>query len=189
MFRLITTLSFIGGGIHFIITLILAGLLALTYTTLTKEVPIATLTFSSIPNDSKIFTAHLFDEKNSKIGEYTIYGDQWRLDAGFIKMAYWANILGVDSKYTLNRLEGRYKNIEEENTKKHKAYQIEEHELIDDLGFFFDTSYGSSVYKKIKLNTKFIVLKSQTGLMVREKVLKIQKKKSLLEKTKGFFGF
>ena len=182
-------LPIIGGVLNFIISIILAGLLTLTYSSLTKEVPIASLVFSNESNNTKVYEAHLYDAKHLKIGDYTIYGDQWRLDAGFIKMKYWANIIGMDSKYVLNRLEGRYKNIHEENNNIHHAYQIEEHALIDDMGFFFDTSYGSSVYKKIKLNTKYIVLKSQTGLMVREEPFHLVKKKSFIEKTKAMFGF
>lgn len=111
------------------------------------------------------------------------------MDAGFIKMEYWANVFGVDSKYTLNRFEGRYKDIDEENTQKHKAYQLEEHSLIDNFGFFFDTAYGSSVYQDIKLNTKYFVLKTQTGLMVREESFIKKQEKGFLKKTKAIFGF
>ena len=57
------------------------------------------------------------------------------------------------------------------------------------MSFFFDTPYGSSVYKKIKLNTKYIVLKSQTGLMVREEHFHLMKKKSFIEKTKAMLEF
>jgi len=106
----------------------------------------------------------------------------WRMDAGFIKMEYWANIFGIDSKYTLNRFEGRYENIDDENNNKHVAYQLESHEIIDTLSFLVDTTYGSSTYQDIKLNTKYTVLKSQTGLMVRE--VEIVKK----EEKSYFFG-
>lgn len=183
-------LPFIGTALHFIITAILAGLLALTYTSLSKEEIVAKINFDTIPNQSQVYIAHLCDANGSKIDDYAIFGDQWRMDAGFIKMEYWANVFGVDSKYVLNRIEGRYKNIEDENSKKHYSYQIEEHSMIDNFSFFIDTTYGSSVYQDIKLDTEYTVLKSQTGLLVREKsTKKTIKKKSFIEKTKSFLGF
>lgn len=175
--------------ISFLLNIILAILLAMTYTSLTQEQLIATLTFDSIPNQSQIFIAHLNDAEGSKIDDYTLFGDQWRMDAGFIKMEYWANVFGVDSKYTLDRLEGRYKNIEDQNNKKKQSYQLEDHNLIDTMSFFVDTTYGSSVYTDIKINTKYSVFKTPTGLMVRETTLNTPIEKSFFEKTKAFIGF
>lgn len=180
--------SALAGVLHFIITVLLAVLLAVTYSALSEEELIASITFDKENNQTKIYKATLYDANNSVIDDYMIYGDQWRIDAGFIKMKYWANVLGADSKYTLNRFEGRYKNISEENTKKHKAYEIEDHRLIEYFSFFFDTTYGSSVYQDIALGTKYKVFKTQTGLMVREEAIVKKEPKGLLDKTKAFFG-
>lgn len=169
------------------VNVILTGLLALTYSSLTEEEKVAVIRFDNIPDQSGEYIAHLYDNEESKIGDYKICGDQWRMDAGFIKVKYWANLLKVKSKYTLNRFEGRYKNIEDENRKKHNAHQLESRNLIDIFPFFVDTTYGSSVYQDIKLNTKYTVLKSITGLMVREEPIEIKQKKSFWEKTKSFF--
>ena len=186
MLKFIVGLPLIVSIISLILNAVLALLLTLTYTTLTKESIVATIQFDKIANQSKVYIAHLYSHDGSKIGDYTIYGDQWRIDAGFIKMEYLANIFGLDSKYTLNRFEGRYKNITDENNQKHKAYLLESHRLIDTFSFFVDTQYGSSIYQDIKINTKYTVLKSQTGLMVREKSL--IKEKSLIDKAKELFG-
>jgi hypothetical protein len=185
----IIALPIVGSIIHFMITAILAGLLAMTYTSLTQEKAIATITFEKEDTQSQIYTAYLRTPNGSNIGNYTIYGDQWRIDATFIKMEYWANILGVDSKYTLDRLEGRYKNINDENTKEHKSYKLEGHSLINSFDFFFDTTYGSSVYQDIKLKILYKVLKTQTGLMVREESLGTGYNKNILDRTRALFGF
>ncbi len=174
-------------GILFFVNIILTGLLALTYSSLTEEEKVAVIKFDNIPDQPGVYIAHLYDNEESKIDDYTIYGDQWRIDASFIKVKNWANLLKIKSKYRLNRFEGRYKNIDHENSKKHKAYQLESHSLIDTFPFFVDTTYGSSVYQDIKVNTKYTVLKSITGLMVREEPIEIKKKKSFWEKTKSFF--
>ena len=60
------------------------------------------------------------------------------------------------------------KNIEDENKLIHKAYQLESHKLTDIFSFFIDTTYGSSTYSNINTNSKFTVLKTQTGLIIRE---------------------
>jgi len=173
----------------FILNAVLALLLTFTYSALTKESIVATIKFDEIPDQQKVYIAHLYSDNGSKIGDYTIYGDQWRIDAGFIKMEYLANILGIDSKYTLNRFEGRYENIQDENNQKHKAYLLETHKLIDVFSFFIDTRYGSSVYQDIKLNTKYIVLKTQTGLMVREQNMQIVKEKGFMDNIKDAIGY
>jgi hypothetical protein len=175
--------------ISLILNAILALLLEVTYTTLTKESIVATIQFDKIPDQPKVYIAHLYFENGTTIGDYTIYGDQWRMDVGFIKMKYWANIFGIDSKYTLNRFEGRYKNIHDENNKKHKAYLLESHNIIDTFSFLIDTQYGSSVYQDIKINTKYTVLKSQTGLMIREKKTIIEKEKSFFNEVKEAIGY
>ena len=176
--------------ISFVLNIILAILLTMTYTSLTQEKLIASLIFDSKSNKSQIYIAHLRDAEGKKIGNYKLFGNQWRIDAGFIKMEYWANVFGVDSKYTLDRLEGRYKNIDDQNSKKHKSYQLEDHSLIDTMSFFVDTTYGSSVYTDIKLNTKYSVFKTPTGLMIREELIEPTKEeKSFFNKTKSLFGF
>ncbi|GKT12171.1 MAG: hypothetical protein ISEC1_P1146 [Thiomicrorhabdus sp.] len=174
--------------ISLILNAILAGLLVLTYSSLTEEQVIATIQFDKIENTENIYIAHLYEADGSKIGDYKIYGDQWRMDAGFIKMEYWANVFGVDSKYTLNRFEGRYKDIEKENNNKHKAYQLESHSIIDTFSFLVDATYGSSVYKEIKINTEYTVLKSQTGLIVRVKYIEPKEKKGILDTMKSWVG-
>jgi len=104
--------------------LFLASLLGLTYTNLTQEQVIASLTFKDVPNSSKVYEATLYNDKGLKIGNYKIYGDQWRIDVAFIKMKYWASALGADAKYALDRLEGRYKNIEAQNREYKYSYHL-----------------------------------------------------------------
>jgi len=60
--------------------------------------------------------------------------------------------------------------------------------LIEYFSFFFDTTYGSSVYQDIVLGTKYKVFKTPTGLMVREEAIVKKEPKGLLDKTKSFFG-
>ena len=180
-------IPFLAAIISITLNFILAGLLALTYTTLTKETPIATIVFNlKKPNE---FQALIKDKKGNRIGLYTINGDQWQLDVGFYKVSYIATVLGISSKYTLDRFKGRYSNINDANTKKSKAYKLESNKLVDTFSFFFDTSYGSSTYKNIKLNTLFTVFKTPTGIMVREKPITRKMDKSFFTTIKSSISF
>ena len=49
-------------------------------------------------------------------------GDQWRIDAEFLKWKYWATLLGIDSQYRLDRLEGRYRTAAAQNTQPNLAH-------------------------------------------------------------------
>lgn len=147
---------------------IFAGLLAMTYSALTREEPIALVSFEVVAGEQDAHRATLYDADGAKLGEYVIYGDQWRLDAAFAKIHYWANILlRVDSMYALDRIEGRYKHIEQQNAKRPMSYQIQDTGLIEALDFVVDTTYGSSVYKDIYPDRMYRIYKTPTGLLVR----------------------
>lgn len=132
----------------FITAIVLGLLLVLTYTELTEEKLVVTIQFDNIPDQKDTYLAHLYDYEGDKIDDYTIYGDQWRIDVGFTKVDYYVNLLGIDSVYALNRFEGRYKNIKNQNIKKKVSYQLESHNVVDVFSWFVDTEYGSSTYHK-----------------------------------------
>ncbi len=188
MFKFFMTIPVIGVVLSLILNVILALLLGLTYTSLTKEGLVASIYFDAVPNKSREYIAHLYDDEDSKIGDYIIHGDQWRIDASFVKIKYWATLLGAESKYTLDRIEGRYKDIEEENNLMQKSHKIESSSIRDTFSLFFDIAYGSSVYKEIALQTKYKVLKSPTGLLVREEKINEKKSKGFMDGVKGWFG-
>lgn len=179
-------LPFVFAIISMVLNVLLAGMLALTYKTLTQETPIVTITFEKSKNDGYI--ASLKDYEGNRIGDYEIDADQWQLDVGFYKMAYFANILGVESKYTLDRFEGRYQNIDDANKRKTNIYQIEDNRLVKYFSFFFDAKYGSSTYKDIKQNTLYTIYTTPSGIMVREKDIQVKIKQSMLERVKDALG-
>lgn len=48
--------------------------------------------------------------------EFEVRGDEWRLEARVIKWKPWANVLGLDAQYRLDRFSGRYADTVEEQT-------------------------------------------------------------------------
>ncbi len=144
----------------------------ITYFRLTAEEPVARITFEEVGDQE--YNAYLTLPGNDIPGKYVIYGDQWRIDAEFVKIQPWANILGVDSRYKLVRLEGRYQDIEDQNTRPHMAYDlgatkgIDIGKLVADWNFLIDAEYGSSTFTDIEVANTYTVYKSQFGLLVRE---------------------
>ncbi|MEE3047038.1 MAG: hypothetical protein VX620_17455 [Pseudomonadota bacterium] len=147
------------------------GLNILTYVRLTDEDPIAALYFEPVSED--VFTAHLVSDDPGVSGTYEILGDQWRIDAEFIKLKPWANIIGMDARYQLVRFEGRYRDVVRQNTAPFRAYELGTGDALDlinylaEWNFLVDAEYGSSTYTDIKEDTVYRVYRTQSGIIIR----------------------
>ena len=160
-----------------IITFLVLGNLY-SYQQLVDEKPIATLTFSPINAYEYDATLRLGDECEEKI--YRLFGDEWRIDAQFLKWKSWATLFGVDAMYRIDRLSGRYSDVNRENTQRHIAHEIKPVTILDLSkiaeryeGKFppVDTLYGSSAYEKMKAQTLFTVFRTQSGILIREQII------------------
>ncbi|HET8696863.1 MAG TPA: hypothetical protein VFO94_05230 [Gammaproteobacteria bacterium] len=145
-----------------------------TYHALTNEALIAELTFDRA--DGRIWVAHLRTGDRCTERELPLYGDQWRIDAEFLKWKSWANLLGLDAQYRLDRLEGRYRTAAEQNNGPNVAHDlggstaVDVVELAGALGswnFLVDATYGSSVYHDIDTASLYSVYRTQTGIITR----------------------
>lgn len=163
----------LGVPLALIIILIFSNIIAWggffwSYHVFTQEEPILTIRFKE--QGSKKYLAYI-DSPKSVAGEYDIYGEQWRVDARFVKMKYWANLLGQESRYSLDRLQGRYIDINDENALPKLAHQLKgsdiSHFSIFGWSPFVDISYGSSTYQVIDVNKSFFIYKTPTGLITR----------------------
>tara|TARA_R110002049_G_scaffold300752_1_gene491871 strand:- start:31045 stop:31620 length:576 start_codon:yes stop_codon:yes gene_type:complete len=180
-----------------VLSVALAGSVALTiltYTRLTDEKPIASLYFEPVADEE--FIAHLSSPHTDVDGTYKLYGDQWRIDAAFMKLQPWANILGMDARYKLVRFEGRYSDIERENTQPHIAYELgfdggfDFGYLLVKLPFLMDAQYGSSTFTDISEDAVYTVYRTQFGLLVRSepKPEPIGEKASVLGQVRSWIG-
>ena len=152
MRRLIKT-SILTLGLLGILCLVLLSASVYTYTSLTSESLVAELRFNLI--GEREYLARLRTGDFCEEEQFQVMGDQWRLDAEFIKWKYWALALGLDSQYRLDRFEGRYRLTSEQNSEPSHAYDLKKDTVLDmgelskALGFFnflVDTTYGSSTY-------------------------------------------
>jgi hypothetical protein len=151
-----------------------------TYKRLTAEKPIAQLTFTPVSNQE--FDAALrlgnFCEENI----YRVYGDEWRIDSQFLKWKSWATLFGLNAMYRIDRLSGRYININDETTKLHSAHELKTSSTLDLAKVAeryknkfppVDIVYGSSAYEKMQVNTLYTVFVTQSGILIRDQALSI----------------
>lgn len=145
-----------------------------TYYTLTDETVIAELSFDR--TGDREYVAHLRTGSRCEERAFPIVGEQWRVDAEFLKWKYWAQLLGLDSQYRLDRLEGRYRTANEQNTHPSSAHDLHEStalnivEFASALGpanFLIDATYGSSTYQTIDTRRVYYVVKTPTGIITR----------------------
>lgn len=145
-----------------------------TYTALTSEAVVAELQFE--PLGEQQYLARLRSGDFCEEQTFRVLGDQWRIDAEFLKWKYWALALGLDSQYRLDRFEGRYRSIGAQNTRPTLSHDLKRETAVDVggvsealglLNFLTDATYGSSTYQDIDTDRMFYVYRTQTGLITR----------------------
>src|SRR5215217_2296842 len=112
----------VGGivGSGFLAAAVIAALLALdvqTYARLTYERPVATIMTRQLgPQyfEATVIQADRGQNMPAATNLYPLHGDEWRIEAQVLKWKPWANVLGLDTQYRLDRLSGRYQSTEQE---------------------------------------------------------------------------
>jgi hypothetical protein len=149
-----------------------------TYSVLTDEALVAELRFTE--RGRQRFEATLITDDGCTLRTFELYGDQWRLDAQFLKWHNWALLLGLDAHYRLTRIEGRYSSIEDQNTRPNRAWALDDEPALDLAGlvsgtarwnFLVDSTYGSSTFLPIETGAVHRVYRTQTGLIARTAAL------------------
>ncbi len=152
----------------------LLGFNFVTYQRLTNERPAAIISFAQ--NADQDFTATLeIPETDPRI--VGINGDEWRLDARFIKWHPMANIGGLDAHYRLDRITGRFADTDQEINETRSVYALSDNpgldiwKLAQNKRFArlkaLDAYYGNSVYAPMMDGAKFEIFATQNGLIIR----------------------
>lgn len=138
------------------------------------------LTVTTVPTGPRAFQAYL-QFPDGRDTTLHVLGDQLLVDAHILKWHYLGNVLGYRTHYELDRLTGRYVDIEAERTMERTVHSLKTEKPVDlfDLArrhvwlrFLVDTEYGSATYIEVRRPARFEVLVSTTGLLVREVGLK-----------------
>lgn len=174
LLRRISLLSLAGVGV----IAVLFAMNLRTYQRLSDEAPVARLTFQ--PVAAQQYRVELLSGNFCTPRTFLLHGDEWRLDAHFLKWKPWANVLGLNARYRLDRLGGRYRDVGQENARSHVAWQLSATGVFDPArlagGFLgalspLDTVFGSSVYQAIDPRYAYTVYRGQSGLLVRKSPL------------------
>lgn len=167
-------------GIFGLVLLALCAVVAVTafdiysYKQVLQEQVVATINFDKI--EDQHYYAVLSD-KNGKEQRVELRGDQWQLDARIVKWQGYLATLGIKPAFRLERLSGRYYDIEQETTAKRTVHAVHSSLYGVDVWKIFnsnpdwvpavDAVYGSATYLPMKDGALFEISLSNTGLVAR----------------------
>lgn len=161
-----------------------------SYLRLTHEQTVARLSFRQLQPQIFQTTLHL---ANGETRHFQLYGDEWQLDARVLKWHNWAIVAGWDARYRLERLSGRYRDIEQERQRPRSVFDLRPELQLGDwplperwsqdvlhrvdlwhLGQSYpqllpmvDAVYGSASYVPMYDGAQYEVRLSQSGLIAR----------------------
>ncbi len=163
------------------------GLDIQTFSRLTYERPVATITLHQVGDKQFDATVTPADIVNPPFAThpaatppaprtYPLKGDEWRVEARVLKWKPWANMLGLDARYRLERLSGEFTDTAQEVNGPHSAYELQPVE--DGNGLFrlsarlnqarlVDTLYGSAALMPMADGAQYALAMTQTGLVAR----------------------
>jgi hypothetical protein len=106
---------------------------------------------------------------------YALAGDDIYVDAHIVKWTPLANLLGLQTSYRLDRIAGRYRALEQENTARRTIYSLGVPTFVDlvalgrrlPLSPLFDAEYGSATYAPAAEPGELELKVSTTGLLMR----------------------
>lgn len=145
-----------------------------TYKQILVGQPVATVNFETI--EDQYFDALVVDA-NGKQQRFGLHGDQWQLDARIIKWQGYFSGFDIKPAFRLDRLSGRYYDIQKETTEKRSTYSLVESPLGLDLWKLInarpqwfsviDAHYGTARYLPMKNGALYEISLASNGLNVR----------------------
>ena len=107
---------------------------------------------------------------------FSLRGDQWQVDARILKWRAFADLMGFDTAYRLERISGRYSRIEDERDLPRTVYPLNPPNRLDLWELvhryhswlpWVDAIYGSAVYLPMADAASYEINVSQSGLVAR----------------------
>src|SRR6266850_4216339 len=99
-----------------------------TYQRLSFEQPAGELQFTR--TGEREFNAVLTYPGGER-ASFALRGDEWQVDARVLKWHAFANLVGFDTAYRLERISGRYTRVEDERTQQRSVYDLHAPGRID----------------------------------------------------------
>jgi len=165
-------------GILLVFTGILSGTIAFGiqgYHALTSEEVAANISVSPIAPQRFAATIRFPD---GKMANYILAGDEIYIDAHILKWQPLANLFGLHTAYELDRIGGRYRDIEQERSAERTLQSLKQEKPVNlfelrqrhtSLAILVDAKYGSATFIPVTEPTELELRVSTTGLLLREK--------------------
>lgn len=143
------------------------------YQALTHEESIARIMVE--PIGEKRFQAH-FRFVDGQEARYELAGDEIQVDARILKWKPVAHLFGLHTLWTLDRVVGRYRSIDDERREPRTVYPLADDPLVDlfelrrrfaSLAPLYDAEYGSASFVPADTATRYELRVSGTGLLIR----------------------
>ena len=107
---------------------------------------------------------------------FALRGDEWQIDSRVLKWHAFANLVGFDTVYRLERIGGRYTRVEDERSQPRSVYSLNPPQLIDPWDLvhryhswvpWMDALYGSATFLPMADGALYEIKVSQSGLVAR----------------------
>ena len=144
------------------------------YQSLTKEEVAAQISVSPIAPQRFTATVRYPD---GRIANFILSGDEIYIDAHILKWQPLANFFGLHTAYELDRIGGRYRDIDQERSAERSVHSLSQDKSINLFGLrqrhtflaiLLDAKYGSATFVPVIQAAELELRVSTTGLLIRE---------------------
>lgn len=145
-----------------------------TYQRLTHERDVAEISFRQLAPQR--FQVRIHYPDRDRYQELQLSGDAWQIDARVLKWHGPALLAGLDSGYRLERISGRYENIEAERNQTRSVHALSDNPGVDLWSLtrrferwlpWLDAGYGSATYLPMRDDARYRISMTQSGLIAR----------------------
>ena len=145
------------------------------YRAFTREEVVASVTTRRLADQR--FEAHV-RFPDGRDTTFLLAGDEFYVDAHILKWKPLANVLGLHTEYELDRISGRYMELDQEQTGPRTVFALSSPKPLDLfhlrrrhplLGWLVDAEYGSGTFIATDSQALFDVLVSTSGLLIRKR--------------------
>jgi hypothetical protein len=164
-------------GLLFLMIGGLAGMIAFGiqgYKTLTREEVAARISVSPVAEHR---FAAILRYPDGRVANFMVSGDEIYIDAHILKWQPLANLFGLHTAYELDRIGGRYRDIEQEQSAERTIHSLSQAKPVNLFGLrqkhtflalLVDAKYGSATFIPVTHTAELELRVSTSGLLIRE---------------------
>lgn len=153
-----------------------SGFFLKSYHAFTLERPVAEILTEPLGSEkTSRITVIQFDLPASR--QFLIRGDQWMIEGDVLKWKEWLNFLGLETRYRLTRIRGRYVSTDQERSESPTVYSMvkdEDHPFWTFLHEYgrriplVSTVYGGAVFQIAGGPHRYLLYIGPSGFIVRD---------------------